>query len=193
MGLIPEWYDQNVTMGIMMGPCTSPNETYFGAVYNAENWKFMEDNEIWVLAGGPDWAAKKAIIDSEGSESLKATVASMGTLPNNSVQACAAYAQTSLSKRFGKYNPNWFEEKNPKSFLMDYGLVQEMKIAMFVGLWDNTCPLPVAQQIYENLGGDNTVSHWIVAPTQGHVPWGFTSSDWFMGNVEDALMTNADI
>mmetsp|Transcript_28543 Transcript_28543/g.35292 ORF Transcript_28543/g.35292 Transcript_28543/m.35292 type:complete len:80 (+) Transcript_28543:869-1108(+) len=77
--------------------------------------------------------------------------------------------------------------------LMDYGLVREMKVAMFVGLWDNTCPLTEAQKIYQNLGGEKTVSQWIVAPTQGHVPWGFTASPWFIGKMSEALMTNADM
>ena len=75
---------------------------------------------------------------------------------------------------------------------MDFGLVKEMKVGLFAGLWDNTCPLPAAQQIYEQLG-EKTVAKWVVAPTQGHVPWGFTSSDWFMGELSDALMVNADI
>ena len=38
MGLIPEWYDENVTMGVLMGPCTSPAESYFGSVYTPEIW-----------------------------------------------------------------------------------------------------------------------------------------------------------
>lgn len=32
-------------------------------------------------------------------------------------------------------------EENPKSPIFDYGLVKEMKVSMFMGLWDNTCPL----------------------------------------------------
>ena len=44
-------------------------------------------------------------------------------LPNNPIQACAAYAQTSLSQRFQKYNDDWFNETNPKTALLDFGLV----------------------------------------------------------------------
>ena len=67
-------------------------------------------------------------------------------LANNPLQAVAAYAQTSLSNRFQRFNPNWFSEpgKVPKSDLMDFGRVKKMKVAMYVGLFDDTCPLTVA-------------------------------------------------
>ena len=77
--------------------------------------------------------------------------------------------------------------------LYDFGLVKEMKVAMFVGLWDNTCPVKFAQQIYEQLGGDKTVSDWIVSPLNGHVPWGFQNSEWFIGKLTGAIDKNADI
>ena len=57
MGLIPDWYDKNVSMAVLLGPCTVPNPTYF-SVYTKENWDFMEKNEIYVIAGGPDWEEK---------------------------------------------------------------------------------------------------------------------------------------
>ena len=86
-------------------------------------------------------------------------------LPNNPIQAQAAYAQTALSGRFQRYDPDWFSEADPKSELMDFGLVKEMKVSLFVGLWDNTCPLTTSQEIYEQLGGEKVVSHWVVVPT----------------------------
>ena len=73
-----------------------------------------------------------------------AGMGALGGLPNNPVQAISFYAQAALSHRFSVYNPDWFEQENPKSPLLDYGLVKEMKVAMFVGLWDNTCPITVA-------------------------------------------------
>jgi len=75
---------------------------------------------------------------------------------------------------------------------MDYGLLREMKVALFVGLWDNTCPLTQAQQMYENFGGERTVSDWIVHPMQGHVPWGFANSAWFMDKLTTALDRNTN-
>ena len=40
--------------------------------------------------------------------------------------------------------PDFLEVENPKAPLIDFGLVQEMKVALMVGLWDNTCPMPTA-------------------------------------------------
>ena len=128
---------------------------------------------------------------SHTSEWWDAGMGALGGLPNNPVQAVAAYAQTAISKRFGRYDPDWFEKENPKSPLIDFGLVKEMKVAMFVGLWDGTCPLTMAKEQYDQMGPD-TVSDWIVTPTQGHVPWGFTNSEWFVNTMARVLMTNAD-
>ena len=95
--------------------------------------------------------------------------------------------------RFQQYNPNFFDEEDPKMPLLDFGLVQKMKVALFVGMWDNTCPLTRAQEIYEQLGGERTVSDWIVHPMNGHVPWGFQNSEWFINALTTAIDKNADI
>ena len=34
MGIIPDWYDENVSMVALLGPCTSPNTKYFVDLYN---------------------------------------------------------------------------------------------------------------------------------------------------------------
>jgi len=39
MGLIPEWYDQNVSVAALMGPCTTPNDMYFKPIYTKELWE----------------------------------------------------------------------------------------------------------------------------------------------------------
>ena len=54
MGEIPEWYDENVSVAALMGPCTSPNPSYFVSPYNKENWDWLAENDIWVIAG-PGW------------------------------------------------------------------------------------------------------------------------------------------
>lgn len=71
-------------------------------------------------------------------------------LYNVPTAAVAAYGQTSLSNRFQEYTPDWFDYINehgeyPKTKEMDFGLVQEMKVAMYIGLFDNTCPLTVSE------------------------------------------------
>ena len=53
----------------------------------------------------------------------------------------AFYGQAGQTQRFSEENPDYFYEENPKLPLIDYGRVKAMKVAMFVGLWDNTCPL----------------------------------------------------
>ena len=46
---------------------------------------------------------------------------------------------------------------------MDFALVQKMKVAMYVGLFDDTCPLVSSEWMYEQMG-PSTVTHWVVAP-----------------------------
>jgi hypothetical protein len=75
----------------------------------------------------------------------------LANLQNVPIKALAIYAQGSNTGRFQHYNPDYFTEENPKMPLLDPGLVKEMKVAMFVGLWDNTCPVTTAQQTYEML------------------------------------------
>ena len=169
MGLIPEWYDENVSVAALMGPCTTPNQKYFGDMYTKENWDFLQENNIYVIAG-PNWEADRAKIMADGPEILKTSIASLEHLMNNPIQAAAAYAQTSMSSRFQRYTEEkvwWGQEHYPEakhhSELMDYGLVKDMKVAMYVGLFDDTCPLVESQKIYEDLG-EFTAFHWVVAP-----------------------------
>ena len=70
MGLMPEWYDANVSIAALMGPCTSPNTFYLEPLYTKEVMDFLDENDIWVLSG-PEWEIKKQIIMSSGPQSLK--------------------------------------------------------------------------------------------------------------------------
>lgn len=90
MGLIPEWYDENVSIAALMGPCTSPTQEYFEA-YTKENWDWLQDNDIYAL-DGPNWEMDKAKIEATDSESLKSLIKLGGSLANNPLQALAAYA-----------------------------------------------------------------------------------------------------
>lgn len=195
MGLIPEWYDQNISSAVLLGPCDCPNAVWFAPVYTQRAWEFLDANQIWVLANtaGYDWNEKKQVILNSGIPELVEALPSLEGLPNNPTQALAAYAQTSLTYRFQNYMPDYLFVENPKSPILDYGMVKEMKVNLFVGLWDYTCPMKRAQEIYENLGGEKTVYKYMVHPIEGHVSWGFTGTPWFMDKLEDALMHNADI
>ena len=53
--------------------------------------------------------------------------------------------------------------QKPHTDLMDFGLVNKSKVALYVGLFDTTCPLTTAVEIREQLGED-TVAHYVVAP-----------------------------
>jgi len=106
-----------------------------------------------VIAGGPNWDENLANIMANGPEPLKQLMGTVQHLPNNPVQAMAAYAQTALTGRFQKYNPDWFSyvEENdgayPKTELMDFGLINKSQVALYIGLFDDTCPLTVAAEI----------------------------------------------
>lgn len=195
MGEIPEWYDENISISALLGPCTSPNEKYFKDVYTPEVWSFLADNDIYVIAGGPDWDAKLELIQNDSPQIMKDTIGSLLHLPNNPVQALAAYAQTSLTGRFQKYDPDWFSYLDehdgayPKTELMDFGLVNTSQVALYIGLFDNTCPLTVASEIATQLG-EASLAHYVVAPWQGHVPWGFSGSPWFINDLSQTLQLN---
>lgn len=195
MGLIPEWYDQNISSAVLLGPCDCPNAVWFAPVYTQRAWEFLDANQIWVLANtaGYDWNEKKQVILNSGIPELVEALPSLEGLPNNPTQALAAYAQTSLTYRFQNYMPDYLFVENPKSPILDYGMVKEMKVNLFVGLWDYTCPMKRAQEMYENLGGEKTVYKYMVHPIEGHVSWGFTGTPWFMDQLKDALVHNADI
>lgn len=66
-----------------------------------------------------------------------------------------------------------------------------MKVAMYVGLFDDTCPLVKAEEQRQTMG--ETVAHYVVAPWQGHVPWGFSAAPWFINDLVSSLMINADM
>ena len=70
MAQIPEWYDENVSVAALLGPCTSPSLTYLATPYTKENWDFLAENDIWVI-DGPEWEEKNAIIQERGPQSLK--------------------------------------------------------------------------------------------------------------------------
>lgn len=38
MAQIPDWYDENISVAVQMGPCTSPNPTYFEELFTKKNW-----------------------------------------------------------------------------------------------------------------------------------------------------------
>ena len=72
MGLIPEWYDENISVAAQMGPCITPNTKYFTDLYIPEVWSCFERNNVYAI-GGPNWATNKASIeaDPECPQSLK--------------------------------------------------------------------------------------------------------------------------
>jgi len=194
LGIIPEWYDANVSTCVMLGPCTEPNETYMTG-YTKASWDFMDANGIYASSTtyGPSWEESKAKIMADGPPELQLMVGGLEHLKNVPLQAMAAYAQGSHMSRFQHYTPDFFDLENPKMPLIDFGLIKKTKVAMFVGAWDNTCPLTVAQKIFKQLGGDKNVSEWVVSPLQGHVPWGFLNSEWYMEKLTSAIDANADV
>ena len=89
MGLIPEWYDENVSVAALMGPCTVPSLKYFD-VYTEEVQNFLNDNDIYVIAG-PNWEHDKEIIMASGIPELIDAIGSLEHLDNNPTQAIFAY------------------------------------------------------------------------------------------------------
>ena len=49
MGTIPEWYDANISVAALMGPCTSPNPQYFTPLYIPEVWECVERQGVYAF------------------------------------------------------------------------------------------------------------------------------------------------
>ena len=195
MALMPEWYDENVSVAAFWGPCTIPNQKYFKDLYTAENWNFLYENEIWAT-GGPDWDRAYKVIMESGPQYLKEQADYYGSLPATPMQAVASYAQASASQRFQKYDPDWFNyiEENgsyPKTELLDYGMVKKMQVGMYIGLFDDSCPMIYTFESIQQMG-PGTVTHTMVAPWQGHVPWNMADSEWYTNDLAEFLQRNQD-
>ena len=61
MGIIPEWYDENISMAVLLGPGTVPNMKYMVNFYTPETVKCFEDNDIYAIAG-PNWEEKRPLL-----------------------------------------------------------------------------------------------------------------------------------
>ena len=86
------------------------------------------------------------------------------SLENNPIKALAAYAQTSQSGRFQRYTDDWFDyPEYPKTEIMDFGMAQKTQVAIYAGLFDNTCLLNQTRDQVEMMG-PNQVTHYVVAP-----------------------------
>lgn len=186
----PDFYDEHVSTMVLLGPCTVVSPKYFTAAYSKENWDWLEANDMYVLAG-PNWEDhdKQFIIDN-GPQALVDTMPLYQGIRYTPIQAHAHYAQTALSGRFQEYMEDWFDvEGPPRSKLLDVGLVSKVNLALYVGLWDDTCPGQHAAQLADELGRE-TVTHYVVAPWQGHIPWGFSAMPWLIDDLEAILETN---
>ena len=96
MAEIPEWYDYNVSVAILMGPCSYPTVTFLEPLYNKENWDCLAENEIYAFAG-PSWYIRDKWKIIENCPGLVDSIDSFEGLPNNPVKAVAAYSQTAYA------------------------------------------------------------------------------------------------
>lgn len=64
-----------------------------------------------------------------------------------------------------------------------------MQVAMYIGLWDNTCSMTEAMESIQQMG-PRTVAKTVVAPWNGHVTWMWNESDWALNDLTETLMMN---
>ena len=147
-----------------MGPCRSPGQVYFEYIYTKQNWDCFYSNGIYAT-GLPNYQELTPIVGECAGPGIMENWDYINSLEYVQLQAVALYGQTSVTNRFQYYDDDWWNEDvaHRKSEVMDFGLVKEMNVSMYVGLFDNTCPLTQSQEIYEQLG-PATCSEWIVAP-----------------------------
>ena len=99
MALNPEWYDANVAIAAMWGPCTYPSKTYLDPTYTKENMRFLEENNIWAFSG-PNWSEQRELIVNSGIQGLIDGLGLMDGLQNNPVSAVSSYSQKAHAERF---------------------------------------------------------------------------------------------
>ena len=96
MSLIPEWYDENISMSAFLGPCALPNWEQIQDVYVESDFRWLHDNNIYVFnSTGASWEEQKARILADGPPGVKALVGDPVVLHNVPVQALEAYCQAS--------------------------------------------------------------------------------------------------
>ena len=98
MGAIPDWYDDNISISVMLGPGTTPNTKYFEA-FTEETVNCFKDNNICVMAG-PNWEKERPIIMAQCPTIFTDRLDYYETAKNTPIQAVAHYAQTAFSNRF---------------------------------------------------------------------------------------------
>ena len=92
--------------------------------------------------------------------------------------------------------PDWFNyiEENgsyPKTELMDFGMVKKMQVGLYIGLFDDTCPLIYSMEAIQQMG-PRTVAHTMVGPWHGHNTYMMSSGDWYNDDLAEFLQRNQD-
>ena len=98
MGAIPDWYDDNISMAVMLGPGTTPNTKYFYP-FTKETTDCFKNNNICVMAG-PNWEQERPIVMEQCPTIFTERLDYYETAVNTPIQAVAHYAQTAFSNRF---------------------------------------------------------------------------------------------
>ena len=62
MGAKPDWFDENVTMSVMLSPCVQPEPTLYKNSYTKEAVHWFHEQKIYALNGSPDWEGKLELI-----------------------------------------------------------------------------------------------------------------------------------
>ena len=94
MGTIPEWYDANISVAALMGPCTSPNTAYFKDFYTKDVWECIEAQGVTAF-DSPTWDIDGPKLDAACSSTSPVWGPYFGYLSgfrNTPSQALAHYA-----------------------------------------------------------------------------------------------------
>lgn len=147
----------------LMAPCGRMSVENTAGVWNKEYIDFLRENDIYTIAAGPRWPENfKKICDYD--EGLCAAATMYAQMVNDEalpVKVLDHYAQNSVNYRAQKYIKDYFYADSTRSELIDFGMI-ESKVAMWVGLWDQVCPISQAEYIRE-MASEN-ISHFLAVP-----------------------------
>ena len=142
MSVLPDWYNSHVNVAVMLSPAAYTTETYVETIYTEDHWNCMAENNLYVF-NGPEWASHDRDYLKNMCDFSETDLGRLDALPNNPTQVIAHYAQNISANNFQAYDEDWWTSSSRSPDSYDLGPLDDMKVAMLAGLWDNTVPMDV--------------------------------------------------
>ena len=134
----------------LQAPCTVTSWLQW-AWYNVIFIPIFNSLDIYVF-NGPHWDTDlPKICDKFGKTICEGIQGAIGRLYNVSAKSYEHYAQNGQTFRFQEYAEHYFELQ-PLAKKVDLSKINDVKVAMWVGEKDGTCPPHISDGIKNDIG-----------------------------------------